>query len=137
MCLGIPGEILEIDGHEARAEFWNVEKTVRLDIVGDTVEEGDYVLNHAGFAIRKIPDSEVAETIAIYESFLEGDEDEALEEIGATDATLEFGTAEDAPEFGDRPAAMGTPGGTSVTPDPGDRRTDPTPDEGSQEETDG
>ncbi len=101
MCLGIPGEILEIDGHEARAEFWNVEKTVRLDIVGDAVEVGDYVLNHAGFAIRKIPDEEVAETIEIYEAFLEGDEEEALEEIGATDATLEFGS---------RPAAVAEPG---------------------------
>ena len=132
MCLGIPGEIIEIDGHEARAEFWNVEKTVRLDIVGETVEEGDYILNHAGFAIRKIPDEEVEETIAIYESFLEGDEDEALEEIGATDATLEFGSTDDAPAsgsteeapaFGDRPAAVGDPGGTPITPDPGDRRT--------------
>ena len=91
MCLGIPGEILEIDGHEARVEFWNVEKTVRLDIVGETVEEGDYVLNHAGFAIRKIPDEEVEETLAIYESFLDGDEEETLEELGAEGAILEFG----------------------------------------------
>ena len=113
MCLGIPGKILDIDGHEARAEFWNVEKTVRIDIVGEEVEEGDYILNHAGFAIRKIPEDEVEETIEIYESFLDGDEDEALEEIGAGDAML---------EFGDRPTAMdGEP--TPVTPDPGERRT--------------
>ena len=119
MCLGIPGEILEIDGHEARAKFWNVEKTVRLDIVGDTVEEGDYVLNHAGFAIRKIPDDDVEETIAIYESFLEGDEDEALEEIGATDAVL---------EFGERSAAV-SESPTSVASDSDDRRRDSTTDE--------
>jgi hydrogenase expression/formation protein HypC len=91
MCLGIPGEIQEIDGMEARAEFWDVEKTVRLDIVGDTVEEGDYILNHAGFAIRKIPDEEVEETIEIYESFLRGDEEEALEEIGAEGEDLGLG----------------------------------------------
>ncbi|AFZ73342.1 HypC/HybG/HupF family hydrogenase formation chaperone [Natronobacterium gregoryi] len=113
MCLGIPGEILEINGDEARAEFWNVEKTVRLDIVGDTVEEGDYVLNHAGFAIRKIPESEVEETLEIYESFLEGDEDEALEELGAEDAVL---------EFGDRPTAVDGER-QPVTADPGDRRS--------------
>lgn len=122
MCLGIPGEILEIDGDEARAEFWNVEKTVRLDIVGETVEEGDYVLNHAGFAIRKIPDEEVEETMAIYESFLEGDEEEALEELGAEDAVLEFGS---------RPAAMaGDVDQTPVAPDPGDRRSGPEDDDG-------
>lgn len=100
MCLGIPGEIQEIDGLTARAEFWNVEKEVRLDIVGEEVEPGDYVLNHAGFAIRKIPDDEVEETIELYESLLAGDEDDALEEIGATDATL---------RFGDRPAAVDEP----------------------------
>ncbi len=115
MCLGIPGEILDIDGQEARAEFWNVEKTVRLDIVGDTVEEGDYILNHAGFAIRKIPESEVDETIEIYESFLEGDEEDALEEIGAEDAVL---------EFGDRPAAVQEES-PAVKTDPGDRGPPP------------
>ena len=88
MCLAIPGEVVEIDGMEARAEFWDVEKTVRLDIVGETVEEGDYILNHAGFAIRKLPDDQVEETIEIYEAFLEGDEDEALEEIGAEGGDL-------------------------------------------------
>ncbi|CCQ34031.1 hydrogenase assembly chaperone hypC/hupF [Halorhabdus tiamatea SARL4B] len=46
---------------------------------------GDHILNHAGFAIRKIPDEEVEETMEIYESFLEGDEDEALDEIGAAE----------------------------------------------------
>lgn len=85
MCLGIPGEIIEINGMEARAEFWDVEKSVRLDIVGDEVSEGDHILNHAGFAIRKIPDDEVEETLEMYESFLQGDEDEALDEIGAGD----------------------------------------------------
>jgi hydrogenase expression/formation protein HypC len=91
MCLGIPGKILEIDGLEARAEFWDVEKTVRLDVVGDEVSEGDYVLNHAGFAIRKIPDDEVEETIELYEQMLEGDEDEALDELGAPDESLGIG----------------------------------------------
>ena len=71
MCLGIPGEILDIDGEEAEVRFFDVVKTVRLDIVGDTVSEGDHILNHAGFAIRKIPDDQVEETIELYESLLE------------------------------------------------------------------
>ena len=66
MCLGIPGKIVEIDGAEATAEFWDVEKTVRIDIVGEDVEVGDHILNHAGFAIRKIPEDQVEETINIY-----------------------------------------------------------------------
>ena len=112
MCLGVPGEVLEVDGQIARAEFWDVEKTVRLDIVGDDVSEGDYVLNHAGFAIRKIPDEEVAETMELYESLLSGEE--ALEELGESDATL---------SFGDRPAAASVASTDRRPADPGDART--------------
>ena len=79
MCLGIPGEVLEVDGEKARAEFWDVEKWVRIDIIGEQVEPGDYVLNHAGFAIRKIPESEVEETIDYYESLLGVEEGESLD----------------------------------------------------------
>ncbi|MFT4890085.1 MAG: hydrogenase expression/formation protein HypC [Halobacteriales archaeon] len=93
MCLGIPGEVKSIDGMEATVEFWDVEKDIRIDIVGDEVEEGDYVLNHAGFAIRKIPDDEVEETIQLYEAMLQGDEADGLEEIGAMDEELGIGGA--------------------------------------------
>ncbi|MFB6109717.1 MAG: HypC/HybG/HupF family hydrogenase formation chaperone [Halodesulfurarchaeum sp.] len=78
MCLGIPGEVLEVDGEQARAEFWGTEKWVRIDIVGDEIEPGDYVLNHAGFAIRKIPEAEVEETMEYYESLLGAAEGESL-----------------------------------------------------------
>jgi hydrogenase expression/formation protein HypC len=67
MCLGIPGEVLEIDGEEARAEFRGAEKWVRIDVVGDDLQVGDYVLNHAGFAIRKIPEEQVERTVELYE----------------------------------------------------------------------
>lgn len=67
MCLGIPGEVLEIDGEEARAEFRGAEKWIRIDVVGDDLEVGDYVLNHAGFAIRKIPEAQVERTVELYE----------------------------------------------------------------------
>ncbi|MFW6265674.1 MAG: HypC/HybG/HupF family hydrogenase formation chaperone [Halanaeroarchaeum sp.] len=79
MCLGIPGEVLEIDGDEALAEFWDVEKWIRIDIVGADLSVGDYVLNHAGFAIRKIPEAEVEETISYYEELLGAEAGEALD----------------------------------------------------------
>lgn len=83
MCLAIPGEVLDVDGDEAVADFWGVEKAVRLDLVGRDVREGDYVLNHAGFAIRKIPESEAKATKELYEGLL-GDDEDVLEELGAT-----------------------------------------------------
>jgi hydrogenase expression/formation protein HypC len=116
MCLAIPGEIQEIDGTEARAEFWDVEKWVRLDIVGDTVSEGDYILNHAGFAIRKLPEDQVEQTLAIYESFLEGDEDDALEEIGAPEADL--GLDSETGPRGATTAGIDAPGPMGTAPEP-------------------
>ncbi len=104
MCLGVPGEIVEIDDHEAVADFWGVERRVRLDVVGDAVDVGDYILNHAGFAIRKIPDQEVEETIAIYESLFGDDAEAALDEIGAPrGADIDLGGEQPAvePEGGD------------------------------------
>ncbi|MFC7019351.1 MULTISPECIES: HypC/HybG/HupF family hydrogenase formation chaperone [Haloarcula] len=73
MCLGIPGEVLEIDGDEARAAFRGAEKWVRIDVVGDDLSVGDYVLNHAGFAIRKIPEEQVERTVELYEQAAAGD----------------------------------------------------------------
>ena len=72
MCLGVPGRIIEIDasGAIATVDFWGVRRQVRLDIVDDPVAVGDYILNHVGFAIRRIPEESVAETLAMYEVLL-------------------------------------------------------------------
>lgn len=70
MCLGVPGRIVAIDGSTARVEFWGVEREVRLDIVDSEVSLGDYVLNHVGFAIRRIPSEEVEETLQLYDQIL-------------------------------------------------------------------
>ena len=71
MCLGVPGKILAIDGMTASVDFFGVKKELRLDIVDEPVVVGDYVLNHVGFAIRRIPESEVAETLALFDQILE------------------------------------------------------------------
>ncbi len=70
MCLGVPGKVLAVDGLEATVDFFGVRKTLRLDIVDEPVSVGDYVLNHVGFAIRRIPPSEVEETLALFEQVL-------------------------------------------------------------------
>lgn len=80
MCLGVPGEVVTVDGLRATVDFWGVEKEVRLDTVDAPVEPGDYVLNHVGFAIRRIPDDEIDETMALYESFMGEDPDDLLRE---------------------------------------------------------
>ena len=78
MCLGVPGKVLDIDGLIATVDFFGVRKHVRLDIVDAPVAPGDYILNHVGFAIRRIPSEEIGETLALYESLLQIAEEQDL-----------------------------------------------------------
>ncbi len=78
MCLGVPGRIVAIDGQMATVDFWGVRRQVRLDLVDAPVGVGDYILNHVGFAIRRIPDDEIAGTLALYEELLEDAGDDLM-----------------------------------------------------------
>jgi hydrogenase expression/formation protein HypC len=70
MCLGVPGRIVSVEGIFATVDFFGVRRQVRLDVVDQPVEPGDYILNHVGFAIRRIPQEEIGETLALYETLL-------------------------------------------------------------------
>jgi hydrogenase expression/formation protein HypC len=72
MCLGVPGRVLEIDGFLALVDFFGVQRQVRLEVIDEPVEPGDYVLNHVGFAIRRIPHEEIDETLAMYRELISG-----------------------------------------------------------------
>ena len=74
MCLGVPGRIIDIHDSMATVDFWGVRRQVCLDIVDEPVAAGDYILNHVGFAIRRIPPESVAETLALYEMLIAGDD---------------------------------------------------------------
>jgi hydrogenase expression/formation protein HypC len=67
MCLGVPGKVVEIHENLAVCDFWGVKKQVRLEIVDEPVKVGDYILNHVGYAIRRIPEGSIADTLALYE----------------------------------------------------------------------
>ena len=78
MCLGVPGKIVAIDGFVATVDFWGVRREVRLEVVDEPVQPGDYILNHVGYAIRRIPASEIAATLALYEELLQRADDDDL-----------------------------------------------------------
>jgi len=73
MCLGVPGQILQVDGVTAIVDFGGVRRLVALDIVDEAVSVGDHVLVHVGFAIRRIAPEDLAETLAFFESMSEGE----------------------------------------------------------------
>jgi hydrogenase expression/formation protein HypC len=100
MCLGVPGKIIAIDEDVAIVDFWGVKRQVRLDIVDEPVSPGDYVLNHVGFAIRRIPESEVAETLALFEQLLAASDEDLMvqdvrSEMAATHAHTRAGGSDD------------------------------------------
>lgn len=82
MCLGVPGRVLEVRGAIARVDFFGVQRDTRLDLVDEPVVPGDYILNHVGFAIRRIAPSDIADTLALYERLMtESDADMMASDI--------------------------------------------------------
>jgi hydrogenase expression/formation protein HypC len=73
MCLAVPMKVLGIDDNVARVAIGGVERAVRLDIVDRYPEIGDYVIVHAGFAIRMIEEEEAKITLAYFEEILSSD----------------------------------------------------------------
>jgi hydrogenase expression/formation protein HypC len=89
MCLGVPGRIIDINDSMATVDFWGVRRQVCLDIVDEPVVVGDYVLNHVGFAIRRIPPETIAETLSLYEMLMKENESDFM----AADVRSEIGAA--------------------------------------------
>ena len=55
MCLGIPMQIIAIDGSRAHCEAGGIQREASLFLLQDqAVAVGDYVLVHVGYAIQKI-----------------------------------------------------------------------------------
>jgi len=63
MCLGIPGRVEEIDGTIAKVRFGDLLRKTSLDLLGEDVSVGDYVIVHAGFALERIDEDEAHKTL--------------------------------------------------------------------------
>ena len=70
MCLGIPGELVEVHEEQdlriGRVRFAGITREVCLQYVPDAAP-GDYVLVHVGFAISKIDRDEAERAYRILE----------------------------------------------------------------------
>jgi hydrogenase expression/formation protein HypC len=73
MCLAIPGRVMEVvdaANRLARVDVAGVQRTVNvglLDVDGEGVEPGDWVLIHVGFAISRVDEEEAAQTLSLLE----------------------------------------------------------------------
>ena len=66
MCLAVPMEVKSIEGDEADVEIGGVRKKIRLDLMGDKPKVGEFVIIHAGFAIRILDRDEAMETLNVF-----------------------------------------------------------------------
>ncbi len=90
MCLGIPGQIVELVDETnliAKAEVSGVRRNVNIGLldadVGGGVGPGDWVLIHVGFAMSKVDEAEALETRRMLESMGE-DYEQELEDLKAS-----------------------------------------------------
>lgn len=62
MCLGIPGEVVEMldaERHLAKVNVAGVRRNINVGLIDDEgVVPGDWVLIHVGFAMAKIDEAE-------------------------------------------------------------------------------
>jgi len=70
MCLGLPGQIIEMKGEVAVVDFYGLHKEVRTDSTTDVLLPGDYVIAHAGAVVRRVEPEEVFGILGMYEVVL-------------------------------------------------------------------
>lgn len=68
MCLAIPMQITHVDGFNARCAAKGVEREVSLFLLQDeSIQVGDYVLIHVGYAIQKITEAEALSSWELFD----------------------------------------------------------------------
>jgi hydrogenase expression/formation protein HypC len=70
MCVGVPMEVVEIAGNRAWVSAGGTKRQIRLDIIDERPEVGDYVIVHAGFAIHRIDEEVAKETLEMFKEML-------------------------------------------------------------------
>lgn len=70
MCIGIPAEVISINGNMGEISVGGVTRQVGLELV-EGVQVGDYVIIHAGFAIQKINEEQAEETLRLLNELAE------------------------------------------------------------------
>jgi hydrogenase expression/formation protein HypC len=75
MCLGIPMEVVAIDGYLARCSAKGVERDVSLFLLQDDRPAiGEFVMVHVGYAIQKMTPQEARSAWELYDEVLAAEE---------------------------------------------------------------
>jgi hydrogenase expression/formation protein HypC len=83
MCLAIPGKIVELPAEKpqfAAVEVAGVRRQVNVDLLSDeSLQPGDWVLIHVGFAMSKISEAGAQEQMRMLAML--GEDEQAMQEI--------------------------------------------------------
>jgi hydrogenase expression/formation protein HypC len=66
MCLAIPGLVESIEGEYAEVDFGGVRKRVCVTLL-PSLQVGEYVIVHTGYAIESLKADEAKKTLALFE----------------------------------------------------------------------
>ncbi|BEE28718.1 HypC/HybG/HupF family hydrogenase formation chaperone [Helicobacter pylori] len=70
MCLAIPSKVIAINDNVVLLETLGVQREASLDLMGESVKVGDYVLLHIGYVMSKIDEKEALESIELYQEMI-------------------------------------------------------------------
>ena len=65
MCVGVPSKIVKIEDTMAIIEVLGAQREVSLLLLDEPAGIGDYVIVHAGFAIKKIQEEDAHENLRL------------------------------------------------------------------------
>lgn len=73
MCLAIPAKIVDIEEGVANCRVGDSDTFIKVSLMlmDGAVEPGDYLIVHAGFALRKLDEKEALETLQILRDMAE------------------------------------------------------------------
>jgi len=59
-----------VEGNVATVDLGGSRAKARLDTLGEPVQVGDYLLVHAGFALRRLDPADAEETLRLFQEIL-------------------------------------------------------------------
>lgn len=81
MCLAIPGQIVELDPQQsllAKVDVGGVRRNINVGLL-ESVQIGDWVLIHVGFAMEKIEEKQARDQLVMLRAM--GEDQLALDEV--------------------------------------------------------
>ena len=83
MCLGIPGEVIELHPEQrdlAKVNVSGVRRMINIGLLADDPPvPGEWVLIHVGFALSKVSEKEAADQLQMLRAM--GEDELAMEEV--------------------------------------------------------